>query len=92
MHHSKGVNQLKVPSAFLFFIFPHDMRQILWEKKKETKFLLFTSQNACPLHRKSSAWKRALHIPYKFSAGALCFYRVILTPIPTLGCHMQCMT
>jgi hypothetical protein len=45
MHHSKGVNQLKVPSAFLFFNFPCDMRQILWEKKKEMKFLLFAFQN-----------------------------------------------
>jgi hypothetical protein len=86
MHHSKGVNQLKAPSAFSFFIFPPDMQQMLWEKKKETKFLLFTFQNTNPLHRKSSAWKRALH------AGALCFHRVILTLIPTLGCHMQYMT
>jgi hypothetical protein len=92
MHHSKGVNQLKAASAFLFLIFPHDMQQILWEKKEETKFLLFTFQNASPLHRKTSAWKHALHIHYKFSAGALCFYRVILTLIPTLGCHMQYMT
>jgi hypothetical protein len=92
LHHSKGVNQLKAPSSFLFFIFPHDMWQILWEKKKEMKFLLFTFQNANPLHRKSSAWKHALHIHCKFSAGALCFYRVIGTLIPTLGCHMQYMT
>jgi hypothetical protein len=44
------------------------------------------------LHRKSSAWNHALHIHYKLPAGALYFYRVIRTLIPTLGCHMQYMT